>query len=197
MKPKGKLAILVVLFAGVGVLAATAAFDTVEADRTAEVETAGDADALLGLEAGETELASETDDGLLQITLDDDSDGEGLNRDAITTVLPDEGTLFTATNNGADEIEFAIQEFDADGDVDIYFITTEETGEDFEPGLGSEFVDEDDYNLLQDDGENGGSVTLGAGDEFDVGIVFDVGTGFDDDDDVFDGDITITADSTE
>ena len=123
MKSKSKLTILVVLFAGVGLLMATTAFDTVEADRTAEVETAGDADALLGLEAGDTELAQK-DDGLLQITLDDDSDGEGLNQNAITSVLPDQGDgLFTVSNNGAGDIDFDIQEFSADGDVDIYFIT--------------------------------------------------------------------------
>ena len=196
MKPKGKLAILVVLFAGVGVLAATAAFDTVEADRTAEVETAGDADALLGLEAGETELAENTNDGLLQITLDEDSDGDGLNENAITSVLPDEGDdgLFTVSNNGNNEIEFTIQDFEADDEVDIYFITTE--GQDFDDQVDSELVDDDGtYGLLQDDSGNGGSVTVDSGEELEVGIVFDVGD-LDDDNDVFDGDITLEADGT-
>ena len=167
MKSKGKLTILVVLFAGVGLLMATTAFDTVEADRTAEVETAGDADALLGLEAGETALAENTNDGLLQITLDDDDDeedidGEGLNQDAITSVLPDEGQdgLFTVSNNGADEIEFGIQPFEAADDVSIVFIVNEDagannngTGAGLEEGLGefeleSELIDTGEYDVL-------------------------------------------------
>ena len=200
MRPKGKLAILVVLFAGVGVLAATAAFDTVEADRTAEVETAGDADALLGLEAGDTELA-ENDDGLLQITLDDGSDGDGLNENAITSVLPDENTLFNVSNNGADEIEFTIQEFDADGDVDIFFIVNNDAGSDDEGTgedltLDSEVFDNEDYDLLQDDDGDGGSVTINSGEDLDVGIVFDVDD-LGDDDDVFASDITLEADGTD
>jgi len=211
MRPKGKLAILVVLFAGVGVLAATAAFDTVEADRTADVETAGDADALLGLDAGDTELAENTEDGLLQITLDDDSDGEGLNQDAITTVLPDEGEdgLFTATNNGGNEIEFGIQDFDTDPSdgVDIYFVVNDDAGEgndgttvglDDETDFDTELFDKSDYDILRSDGGDGGTVTISSGENIEVGIVFDVGqVDLDDDEnDIFDGDITITADST-
>jgi len=204
MKPKGKLAILVVLFAGVAVLAATAAFDTVEADRTAEVETAGDADALLGLEAGTTELAENTD-GLLQITLDEGSDGDGLNQDAITTVLPDdegEDGLFTATNNGNNEIEFGIQEFAANDNVDIYFIVEAADGEtgSLDDEIESDLVEEDNFDVLAAAGdgvtEDGENVEIGSGEDLQVGIVFDVGTDLDDGDDIFDGDITITADST-
>jgi len=220
MRPKSKLAILVALFAGVGVLAATAAFDTVEADRTADVETAGDAEALLGLEAGTTALAENTDDGLLQITLVDEIDdeeiqGEGLNLDAVTTVLPDEGAdgLFTASNNGGNDIEFGIQDFDADGDVDIYFIVGADAGSDSEGvddttnpgddgtlgdvGLNTELVTTEDYDVLQaSDGSDGGTVTIDSGEDVEVGIVFDVGTDLGAGDDVFGGDITITADST-
>ena len=210
MKSKGKLTILVVLFAGVGLLMATTAFDTVEADRTAEVETAGDADALLGLEAGETALAENTDDGLLQITLDDEVEGEGLNQDATTIVEPeinptrkfdgDIPGLFGVTNNGADEIEFGIQDFNAADGVDIEFITNED---DDAAAFGANNADGDNdpelidgsYNLLKDDDGDGEPIHLDPGQTIDVGVAFDVGD-LDDDGDIFaDDTITLTADS--
>jgi hypothetical protein len=48
-------------FAAVGGLAATGAFTTVQADRTADVQTAGDANAVLALQAEpNTEFATNT-----------------------------------------------------------------------------------------------------------------------------------------
>ncbi|ERG92237.1 MAG: hypothetical protein J07HQW1_02272 [Haloquadratum walsbyi J07HQW1] len=47
MIPKGKLLALLLAFTAVGGLAATGAFTTVQADRTADVTAAGDSNALL------------------------------------------------------------------------------------------------------------------------------------------------------
>ena len=46
---KSKIFALVLIFAAIGVAAGTGAFTTAEADRTAEVNVAGDANALLGI----------------------------------------------------------------------------------------------------------------------------------------------------
>ena len=111
--------------AGGGALIGTGAFTTVEAQRTVNVETAGDANAFLGLEAvdrsdtssatpgtatpsdaTQNEYVRETD-GTIEINLDgsgddEDSDdaGAGLNQNAKTTFR----NLVTVSNNGTQDI---------------------------------------------------------------------------------------------
>lgn len=113
------------LVAGGGALIGTGAFTTVEAQRTVNVETAGDANAFLGLEAvdrsdtssatpgtatpsdaTQNEYVRETD-GTIEINLDgsgddEDSDdaGAGLNQNAKTTFR----NLVTVSNNGTQDI---------------------------------------------------------------------------------------------
>lgn len=110
--------------AGGGALVGTGAFDTVEAQRTVTVETAGDSDALLGLapadrdpdeDGTQNEYVTENDDGLIEINLDgnDDQDATGLNRRARTRF--DE--LVDVTNNGTQDVatlefELAVEDTD-------------------------------------------------------------------------------------
>ena len=78
------------LVAGGGALLGTGAFTTVEAERTVNVQTAGDASAFLGLTPARDgdEFVSETD-GTIQIDLDGtDADADGLNQNAKTTCAP-------------------------------------------------------------------------------------------------------------
>ena len=112
------------LVAGGGALVGTGAFDTVEAQRTVTVETAGDSDALLGLAPADrdpdeddtqNEYVTENDDGLIEINLDgnDDQDATGLNRQARTRF--DE--LVDVTNNGTQDVatlefELAVEDTD-------------------------------------------------------------------------------------
>ena len=95
------------LVAGGGVLVGTGAFDTVEAERTVSVETAGDADAFLALEPAERDVAEgepdnafvEETDGTIEITFGDEdgATGGGLNLNARTVfeelvVIQNQGT---------------------------------------------------------------------------------------------------------
>lgn len=111
------------LVAGGGALVGTGAFDTVEAERTVTVETAGDADALLGLQPtdrdgdGNNEYVETNDDDLIEINLDgnDDEGAEGLNQRARTRF--DE--LVDVTNNGTQDVttlEFELDVDDTDDD---------------------------------------------------------------------------------
>lgn len=50
MRPKGKLIALLVMFVAIGLVAGTGAFTTVSAERTAQVNVAGDENALLQLQ---------------------------------------------------------------------------------------------------------------------------------------------------
>jgi hypothetical protein len=112
MRPKGKLLGLVVMFAAVGLITASGAFTTVEADRTADVTTAGDSSALVGIAP-----ASENGDYLK----DDNTDGEyefdianpsgqqvsdaGVNMNATTYI---NGTI-NITNNGANNVDVYLE----------------------------------------------------------------------------------------
>jgi hypothetical protein len=83
------------LVAGAAGLVTTGAFSTVEANRTATVETAGDADALLGIEPVDgVDRHVEITNGTITI------DFEGINQNAVTVF----DRLFKITNNGNDTI---------------------------------------------------------------------------------------------
>ena len=102
------------LVAGGGALLGTGAFTTVEAERTVNVETAGDADAFLGLEPAreDEEFVSGGDDGTIEINLngsDTDDEAEGLNQNARTTFR----NLVTVSNNGTEEVTSLTLEFTA------------------------------------------------------------------------------------
>jgi|APHM01.1.fsa_nt_gi hypothetical protein len=96
MIPKGKILALLLAFTAVGGLAATGAFTTVQAERTADVETTGDADALLGLEAIDDTEFAENDGGTLEISAQDES----VNNDAVTL----DDNVINVTNRGNDEV---------------------------------------------------------------------------------------------
>ena len=111
------------LVAGGGALIGTGAFDTVEAQRTVSVETAGDASAFLGLSPAadvSDELVADPDDGTIEVVLNNtEAEGSGLNQNAVTTF----NELVTVTNQGTqdvDQINLTIAH-DDDGDIDGVF----------------------------------------------------------------------------
>ena len=107
------------LVAGGGVLVGTGAFDTVEAQRSATVETAEDADAFLALEPAErgdetdddsdNAFVEQNDDGLLEITFGDDDGaaGGGLNLNARTMFEE----LFVIRNQGTQTVNNLVLDF--------------------------------------------------------------------------------------
>ena len=107
------------LVAGGGALVGTGAFDTVTAERTVSVETAGDANALLGLspaDRGDGDNAYvEQNDGTIEINLDGNDEGaDGLNQNAITTFR----NLVQVTNQGTQTVEsITLQFIESPGDV--------------------------------------------------------------------------------
>jgi hypothetical protein len=108
MIPKGKLLALLLAFTAVGGLAATGAFTTVEAERTAEVNVDGDANALLGItpnQEGTNDFVQQggTENSELQIDLSG-GEAQALNTDAATN----EEDIITITNNGDDTVSFFI-----------------------------------------------------------------------------------------
>ena len=102
MIPKGKLLALLMVFTAVGGLAATGAFTTVEAERTADMNVEGDAGALLAIQptntTDDTEFLTEDDttDSEFQINLEEAQ----LNTNATTT----QEDFFNITNNGENTV---------------------------------------------------------------------------------------------
>lgn len=92
------------LVAGGGAILGTGAFTTVTAERTVNVQTAGDASAFLTLTPARSEENFVTQSGgTIAINLDgtDGGTGSGINQDAETTFR----NLVTVTNNGTQSIE--------------------------------------------------------------------------------------------
>ena len=98
--------------AGGGALLGTGAFTTVEAQRTVSIDTAGDADAFLGLEV-RSDLESSTDNnGLIQLDLSS-ANASGLNRQARTVL----DKVLLVENNGTQsgvDIGFTVDVTDGD-----------------------------------------------------------------------------------
>ena len=109
------------LFAGSGALLGTGAFTTVEAERTVTVETAGDADAFLGItpfpNSANADYVTAPEDGTVEIDITGEgTPGEGVNENAITAI----DRLLEVTNNGTQSVavgfnnQYAIDEGDYD-----------------------------------------------------------------------------------
>jgi hypothetical protein len=155
MRPKGKLFALFAVFAAIGLVTASGAFTTVQADRTADVDVAGDANALLQLTPGDTEDANDyaqDNNGQVEILLDGsgdndgdgDAQGSGVNVDARTTV---EGVI-NITNQGSQPV-WVYVETDESGSSTVSFhngtspaydtdsnITTSTNAKQIDPGTG-------------------------------------------------------------
>lgn len=193
MGSKGKLLVLVAIFAAFVLVTATGAFSTVEAQRTADVNVAGDSGALLGLEAGDSGLIQSPNDEV-EITLDGNSNAGGVNANAITAV--DEPRFLNITNNGNQNVEINI-EYTTGTDVDVYFVVSEDDVADNTSGSlddtnklsdgDTQLIDTTAKYSLEDN-----TVTIGSGDKVSVGIIIDT-RGANSGVEIIDGDITITA----
>ena len=161
------------IVAGGGAALGTGAFSSVEATRTVDVTTAGDADGLVGLNITNSALEGDEDD-TIEFNLED------LNVDAVTRF----DDAFEVTNNRdaeADTINLTIE--DDDGEI------TTTDGADEGPGMYFETdTTPDDLNNIAGDG---GSVT------FDIVFNLEGVTSTDDaDNNEIPGEITITADDS-
>jgi hypothetical protein len=135
-------------FTAVGGLAATGAFTTVEAERTADVNVDGDANALLAIEpipeTGESDFIGQpdTDNEPFQLVLD-----EAVNARASTTAED----LFRITNQGAEPVDLWIAtqggEQANNGSVDTEFYISSEH-------VVSEPADESGNVQLSDEGSS-------------------------------------------
>jgi hypothetical protein len=130
MIPKGKLLALLLVFTAVGGVAATGAFTTVQADRTANVQAVGDANALLQIvPASNTEFAT-SDSGQVEINFQDDQDGDstsstGVNLDAETL----DDNVINITNNGNDDVTvFATASVQNSAELEFYVHQNEVSG---------------------------------------------------------------------
>ena len=176
MRPKGKLLALVAMFAAVGLITATGAFTTVEAQRTATVDVTGDSSALLQITGpSQTEEGTvDYTDGVAEIDLTEGNlgDASGLNPDATTTLTP----LANVTNNGVDE------------DVEINITVT---GVSDAPNS----LSADDVSVVDGTGTEFSAETVGSGETVQFGLKIDL-TDVETADAQFDIDLEISAEGT-
>jgi hypothetical protein len=148
-RPKGKLFALLAVFAAIGLVAASGAFTTVEADRTAEVNVAGDDAALLAIAPNASSpngdgAYARTQGGQFQLVLNDSVNpgqgGSGLNPDATTEI----NHVFNVTNQGTQSVDVGVS-ITVNGDSgisvgsgqsapNIYLYSGDDTGTDLTSG---------------------------------------------------------------
>lgn len=166
MKPKGKLLALITVFAAIGLVTATGAFTTVQAERTVDVSAAQDSDALLQLEPANSNNADEYVTGgngvdTVSVSLET-TNGQGVNVDANTTI----DSLITITNQGSQS-------------VGVYVVLNHSSSDLSEVILNSVFEvrvnNATDSNHI---GENivgdGNAVSVGVGEYIEIGFIIDL-----------------------
>jgi hypothetical protein len=148
--------------AGGGALIGTGAFTTVEAERTVNVSTAGDASAFLTLQPADGSNGAYANQGgdnddTVQINLNADADAEddaaGLNEDAKTTIA----NIVTVTNNGTQAVRplsLSITDSDGTAFTDVF-----------------SFTSNGDTSTKYDNGDDILSDDLGTGESVNFGIV--------------------------
>lgn len=172
--------------AGGGLVLGTGAFTQVEAQRTVSVDTAGDADAMLGLEAHED---YDVGDDIIQLEIED------LSLEAETIVAT---PTLVISNNGSQDVDSIEFEFEIDSET----IDVVELGEVGDGGVGAAFEFVSAHEFSEGDGfgaEEGSTVSdepsespLGVGDSAAYRLIIDThGSGLDADSE-FDLDVTIT-----
>jgi len=117
MRPKGKLFALVAVFAAIGVVAASGAFTTVSAERTATANVAGDSSALLQLDVVDSTYAEQSS-GTLEIDLTGNASGVNLNA---TTTITD---VFKITNQGSQDVAVNITDSGTNDNLVTFYNTT-------------------------------------------------------------------------
>jgi len=106
MRPKGKLFALLAVFAAIGLVTASGAFTTVDADRTATVDVNGDAAALLQMNASNAANGAYASSGNNQVTIDFNNGNSGLNPNAVTTI----SLVFNITNQGTQPVDVTVDD---------------------------------------------------------------------------------------
>ena len=164
-RPKGKLFALLAVFAAIGLVAASGAFTSVAADRTATVDTAGDNSALLGLSGNSTAGVSgvvDSTSGEVELNFNNgDGNASGINTNATTTF----DYVLDVTNNGNSQTTLSITLTDDSGD---------------EPDSSTEAVNSIiTVDATQNSGpdksgiEDGSTVTLDSGETVTLSFEFD------------------------
>ncbi|WP_311172952.1 hypothetical protein [Halobellus ordinarius] len=114
MRPKGKLFALFAVFAAIGLVTASGAFTTVTAERTAEVNTAGDGAALLAIQPADTangDQYARLQNGEVEINTAGNFDGDlnsapnGVNNNATTEI----NKIINITNQGSQTVAIEIE----------------------------------------------------------------------------------------
>ena len=123
MGRKGKLFGLLAVLAAIGLVTASGAFTTVSAERTASVNVAGDANALLALDPtsgpnGQT--YADVSNGQLELDLANGS-AAGVNPNAKTTVT----SVFRITNQGTQKVSVKISDSGDNSDAVTFYNSTD------------------------------------------------------------------------
>lgn len=118
MQRKKFVIALVALSMATAAAVGTGAFDSVQADRTVQVSTAGDADAYLGITGDGEYVTDDSSDGQLTIDLGaptNSNGGQGFNENAVTNV----SDVVTITNQGTENVTVSINESGVQSAVDF------------------------------------------------------------------------------
>ena len=174
------------LASGSAAAVGTGAFSSVEADRSVSVETGGDNDAYLGLEAERDDIISDDGDGQLSLDLGSQTTtegGEGFNEEAVTEI----DGVFRITNQGTQEVGAGF--YNGEGN----FASERNVVAEINPidGVTLEVQGAEEFDVNPDTGDSSDGAVLDPGDSALVDVTVD--TLNEDPEDVSSGSVTIAA----
>ena len=150
--------------AGAGVIGGSGAFTSVEAERTVNVSTEGDASAALSLAAAGTDNSDDyvtTPNNQIQLNLSGtqggSADSSGLNQDAITKIA----SLITVTNNGSQDLSGLKLHLETDSD-------------DIDESVAFGFTTGGGANEFDNDKDVTGGSGLSVGNSLTFGVIIDL-----------------------
>jgi hypothetical protein len=184
------------LAAGGAAAMGSGAFSSVEAERSVSISVENDTNAYLAMEAADNPNGNEyvsSDGGTLELSIGDNGNGGGVNKDAVTEFAE----LFTITNQGTQQIFWWISYDPADGQGGFPDVQGTPGDEQDPSGLQDIefFVANDDQVINFPENQSANGSGLGVGDSETVGLRIDTRDhpNLDADDPLFDGTVTVNA----
>lgn len=137
--PRGKLLALIAVVVAASMVAATGAFSSVQAERTAEINVVGDKNAYLAIYPANTsngQAYATIKNGKFKLALNENKQGGmGINKDAVTTM----NSVIAITNQGTQPVKVTVDEKKDSTAVTFYESShpadsVEDSGVKIEPG---------------------------------------------------------------
>jgi len=172
-RPKGKLIALLAVFAAIGLVAASGAFTSVSAERTADVQVSDDANALLAISDATSGATAQTGDDYFSTNNGEaELQFQNINLNAGTEV----DSVFTVTNQGSQTVTVWITKTGANSGAVAFGVDSNKL-DSASADISSDITDQDRTSIAGTDLSSATAVALDPGESMTIGLYIDTTDG--------------------